>query len=218
VWLRQARWAVAVAAVISVGAGLIWVYRSAVQGDVPAAAAGAAICIGAICLEIAAAGVLRQAVQGLRSARRLDELEQRLAELEELWYAPEEASDPQPVAQENAAALVAASLDRDVYPRLIPLPGLEEQLAGAGKHTTPEESPDQIDRELDELVHREMLRLRDEFVGFVRRSDFAGALQTGDRIVALFPDSALATDYQTIRERLVRRVPGEATGERATAG
>ncbi|MCP4247716.1 MAG: hypothetical protein GY778_11765 [bacterium] len=247
-WLRRARWAVAAAALICVAAGLIWVYRAALVGDVMGAASGAAICLGVIVLDYCAAGVLRLGGKVLRNTRRLDETQRRLEELARSVDAGNEAAFVAAVGRENVEALVAARLDRDAFPRLVsfdrghpvtqqsPAEPKDRSAPTADADSAPAESVDPTDSaanpepvadedaleagdaELERLVHKEMLRLRDEFGQFVRAGDYASALTTGDRIVALFPDSPLAADFRAIRMHLQRRLPKNKSAERITAG
>ncbi|HUU85801.1 MAG TPA: hypothetical protein VM243_20075, partial [Phycisphaerae bacterium] len=53
-WLQQARWAAVIVALLCCAVGLIWVYRSAMVGDVFGALAGAGLCLGIIALDVLA--------------------------------------------------------------------------------------------------------------------------------------------------------------------
>ena len=45
-------------------------------------------------------------------------------------------------------------------------------------------------------------QLREEFAGMVRSRNYAAALTTGEQIAELFPDSAMARDFASLRPRL----------------
>lgn len=213
-WLRRVRWAVALAAVACLAAGLIWVYRSAMAGEVLKAVAGAAFCLSVIALDCAAGAVLRLGGVMLRCARRLDNLESRMASVEVTLDAFTEAPDLAPVDRHKAEALVAARLDQDAFPRLINS-GDEQTLEERGAEVA--SSPATAgQRRLEQLARREMVRLRDEFAGFVRNGDYAAALATGERIVTLFPESELAAQFQSIREHLLRRASSVSPDEHAS--
>ena len=213
-WLRRARWAVALAAIACLAAGLIWTYRSAMAGEVLEAVAGAAFCLSVIALACAAGAVLRLGGVMLRCAGRLDGLETRVASLEVTLDAFAEGPDLAAVDRQKAEALVAARLDRDAFPRLVS--GQDEQtLEKRGPHGAP--SPVTAgQRRLEQLARREMVRLRDQFGGFVRSGDYAAALGTGERIVSLFPESDLAAQFKAIRQHLLHRASGASPDEHAS--
>ena len=227
-WLRRARWAVGLAAAACVGLGLHWVYRAALAGDVSEALAGTALCLGVLALDYAAAAVLRMGGLVLRSIQRIENIEHRLSALEVSIDALEHTAarpvDLTGVGTGDATSLVAAQVDRDVFPRLAP-----ELTDHTGQHAAqpaPPKAPGAPDaaaasiasqRELDQLVRREMDRLRAEFAELVRQEDYAAALRTGQRIETLFPDSALAEQFQSIQPHLLRRAAGDAPQEPASA-
>ena len=230
-WLRRARWAVGLAAAACVGLGLHWVYRAALAGDVSGALAGTALCLGVLALDYAAAAVLRMGGLVLRSIQRIENIEHRLSALEVSIDALEHTAarpvDLTGVGTGDATSLVAAQVDRDVFPRLAP-----EPTDHTGKHAAQPASPKAPDapgapdaaaasiasqRELDQLVRREMDRLRAEFAELVRQEDYAAALRTGQRIETLFPDSALAEQFQSIQPHLLRRAAGDTPQEPASA-
>ena len=205
-WLRRARWAVVLATVACLAAGLIWIYRSAMEGQVLQAVAGAALCLGVIALDFAAGAVLRLGGAVLRCAGRLDGLETRVASIEATVDALTETADAAAVGRENAESLVAARVDRDAFPRLVN--GQEHATAQKQQWPGRVSAATAGQRQLEDLARREMLRLRDEFAEFVRRGDYAAAVSTGQRIEALFPQSDLAAQFRALREHLVQRVSG----------
>jgi hypothetical protein len=215
-WLRRARWAVAVAAVACLAAGLIWVYRCAVAGKVLEGVAGGALCLGVIALDRAAGAVLRLAGLVLRCARRLDSLESRLAAMEVALEADTESADWAAIGKENAEALIAARLDRDTFPRLVNSASRDGRATEAHRPDSAAAKVTASQRQLEELARRELVRLRNEFADQVRKGDYAAAMRTGERIVALFPESDLATQFQTLRKHLLRRASGAAPDEHAS--
>ena len=212
-WLRRGRWAVALVAIGCCTAGLIWVYRAATAGDVLGAAAAAGLCLAIIALDALVAAAFRLGGLTVRCVQQVERLEARLTTLE--LTADRAGHMMSLVTDENveAASLVAATLGRDTFPRLSAVnehPDQEE--AASGDHPPAEsDAAEPIiassdgQQELDRLVHREMNRLRDEFADRVRGGDYAGALRTGERIATLFPDSALAREFESIRAPLARR-------------
>ena len=223
-WLHRARWAAALVAIACCVVGVIWVYRAATAGDVFGALAGAGLCLGIIALDALAAAVFRLGALILRCTRRMEELDARLSAFE--LAADRTARAVNLVTDENmeAASLAAASLDRDMFPRLSAVDDDEEET-----HVSEDRPPAETgaaepipasndgQQELDRLVHLEMNRLRDEFGGQVRSGDYAGALRTGERIATLFPDSTLAREFESVREPLTRRAAAPPADKPAEA-
>ncbi len=224
-WLRRARWAVAITALACVGVGLHWVYRAAMVGDVADAMAAAALCLAVLALDFVAGAVLRMGGLVLRSTRRIEDVENRLAALEVTLESLEEAMaqnvDLTKVGSGVVEPLVAGRIDRDVFPRLVQARHHED----TARQAEPAAQMTAVDvgsaisgqAELERLVRQEMERLRAEFAGQVRRGDYQAALHTGHRIETLFPDSALAEQFQSIREHLLRRAPEASGRESASA-
>ena len=208
-WLRWARRASLLAAIAWAGLGVVWVYRSAMRGDVLGAAAGAGLCLAVIILDCVAASVLRLGRIVLRAARRVEELDTRLNNLEATIDAQLEMADLATAGRGDPSALVAASLDEDTFPRLLAGEDPEPSIARPSQ-------PLPAERELELLVRDEMNRLRDEFVGAVRGRNYAAALRTGERIASLFPESRLAEEFELIREHLQKRAAGYTPGDRAS--
>ncbi len=199
-WLRRMRWTARATALLAVGWGLVWVYRSALAGDVSAALAGAGLCLAGLVLEVVSAAVSRLGSLALRSSRRTDALEARLARLS---LAMEELDDSVigemdlMEGGDHVDELVAAHLDQPMFPRLV---------AGADSDVAALQTEQQ---ELERLVRRELERLQGQFASLVRSGEYAAALQAGDRIVALFPNSSLAQEFQSVRSHLTRRALDE---------
>lgn len=211
-WLRWARWASVLAAISWAAVGLAWVYKSAISGDLLGAVAGAGLCLAVIILDCVAVAILRLGGIVLRSARRLEQLETRVAGIEALLddYAMTDLSaERQPGSPDE---LVAANLEDAAFPRLMPA---EEE--AAAHHQERQESAPAAESELEELVRAEMERLREEFAGFVHNGQLAAALETGERISQLFPESRLAEQFLGIREHLRRRVAEERSDGRVSA-
>lgn len=207
-WLRSARWAAIVAGVAWAAVGLVWVYKAAVSGNVLGAVAGAGLCVAVIILDCVAAAILRLGGIVLRSARRIEAMESRLTNLELALAEQEETVNLSEAGSGDPSALVAANLDEDAFPRLL------SEAAEAPADAAP---PPTVSKELEQLVMAEMGRLREEFALLVQQGDFSGALQTGERIATLFPDSNLASEYLSIREHLQRRAAVTPRGTRITA-
>jgi hypothetical protein len=224
-WLRRGRWAAALAAIACCTTGLIWVYRAATTGDVLGAVAVAGLCLGIVALGALAAFAFRLGGSTLRCMRQVERLEARLTALERSAERSSRTMDL--VTDENvgAASLAAATLERDSFPRLSAANDHQDQEEAVSVDHAPT-GPETAElsavsndgqQELDRLVHREMNRLRNEFADRVRGGDYAGALRTGERIATLFPDSALAREFESIRQHLQRRALTSSADERASA-
>lgn len=210
------------AAVACLALALLWGFRALAARDVVGAVGAAALCLGVLALDLVAAAVLRLGGLILRCAQRLDAIEDRVAALEVSTDALEQALgqpvDLTEVGSGDAAPLVAARVERHVFPRLV-RPAVEPAGPDAGLPTTPPAVGSTItgQRELDQLVRKEMERLRTEFAEMVRQEDFAGALHAGERIRTLFPDSALAEQFESIRQHLTRRASEQEPRQPASA-
>ena len=80
-------------------------------------------------------------------------------------------------------------------------------------------SPEQIialQNRYDGLIEAKALGMRAEFAALVRAQNFKAAMDKGDEIVELFPESRMASDYQRIRPQLQRRLH-EASARQAKA-
>lgn len=224
-WLRRGRWAAALVAIACCAAGVIWVYRAATAGDALGAVAAAGLCLGIVTLGALVAAAFRLGGLTLRCMRQVERLEARLTALELSVERTSRAMDL--VIDENvdAASLVAATLERDTFPRLSAANDHQDHEEAVAEDHAPAEpaaaqpigASSDGQQELDRLVHREMNRLRDEFADRVRGGDYAGALGTGERIATLFPDSALAREFESIRQHLQRRALTSSADERASA-
>ncbi|MFQ5491880.1 MAG: hypothetical protein ACE5GE_14270 [Phycisphaerae bacterium] len=208
-WLRRMRWTARAGALLAVALGLIWVGRSALTADVPGVMAGAGLLLAGLVLEVLSAAISRLGSTVLRSARRVDELEAGLAALAQ---AMEELDDSVignldlTAGGDHVDELVAARLDQPTFPRLVS----DTADYGAQDETG--------QRELDQLVRRELERLQGEFARLVRNGHHAAALQTGERLAALFPNSNLAREFRSVRGHLARRASDDAADESATVG
>jgi hypothetical protein len=212
-WLRRGRWAAALVAIACCTAGSIWIYRSATVGDVLGAAAAAGLCLGIVALGALAVAAFRLGGLTLRCMRQAERLEARLTALELSTERTSRTMDLVTDENVDAASLAAATLERDTFPRLSAAIDHQDQEKAVLEDHAPAEpgaaeptaASSDGQQELDRLVHREMKRLRDEFADLVRGRDYAGALHTGERIATLFPDSALAREFESIRAPLARR-------------
>ncbi len=62
-----------------------------------------------------------------------------------------------------------------------------------------------LEEGLRAMSRTKAVQLREDFAGMVRSRDYEAALMTGWRIAELFPDSAMAREFMTLRPRLVER-------------
>jgi hypothetical protein len=192
--------------------GVLWVYKFAVAGNVLGAVAAAGLCLAVIILDCVAASVLRLGGVVLRTARRIEQVERRIATVEAVLEEQIEAIDLAAAGRGDPGPILAANLDGSTFPRLLTDED-EEAPADEGY----EAAPATPDEELDLMVRSEMNRLRDDFAGFVRIGDYAAAIRTGERIVTLFPDSHLAEDFQSLRELLLQRTSSATRDDQASA-
>jgi hypothetical protein len=199
------------AALSCAGVGLIWSYRAAMAGDVLGAIAAAALCVGVIALDAVAAAVMRLANQVFRCARRIDNLEKRLAASVRAPGAEETAVELENSRASRMSEIVAANVEKDAYPRLV-RPTASDVSADQSHNADLSDSDI-----LDSIVSGEMQRLRRDFAAAIRNSDFAKAESIGERIVTLFPDSKLAQEFELIREHLARRATDRLIDEIASA-
>lgn len=70
------------------------------------------------------------------------------------------------------------------------------------KNATDSEQTAQVEAAFMALEKQTSASLRDRFAEQFRAENYRAALETGERIVALFPESRMSADFQAIRKRL----------------
>ncbi|MEZ6085384.1 MAG: hypothetical protein R3E58_15930 [Phycisphaerae bacterium] len=70
------------------------------------------------------------------------------------------------------------------------------------KESIDTERADRYEQALADMEHETAESLRQDFAVQLRDHDYATALQTGERITALFPTSRMSSDFKSIRERV----------------
>lgn len=72
--------------------------------------------------------------------------------------------------------------------------------------------------QLAELSDSTRKSLRDRFAGHVRAGELGGAIEVGERLRELFPDSALSGDYERLKPILLRRMKAHHAGPSNSTG
>ncbi|HEY3241971.1 MAG TPA: hypothetical protein VGM03_01350 [Phycisphaerae bacterium] len=178
--------------------GLLVLFASAAERHWYAAAGGFAIFAGFMLLlgmSHTFSEALRSAAEAAVVRRDLLEIHERLNALEAFVDLCRAEVNLSATGTGDPAPLVAATLERDTFPRIV----LPDSRA-------PDDHGDQAgvyDRDLSN-------RLRQRFGDQVRAGDYAGALDTGIEMLRAFPGSALAREFQSIRPHLEARLPAPA--------
>lgn len=130
-WLRNAQIAVYAFMGVAAVSGLSYVFYSAFMGNALGAVLGAISAIGGVTLSFLALAAVRFGEIVLARGRHVDALLARLEALEAAFEAQGVPVDLARIGAAEADQLVAANLDRDVFPRLVKSAPAETQPSGA---------------------------------------------------------------------------------------
>ncbi len=202
-WLRRAAWSVysffGLFALLALG----YVWYAAAGGAVFKALIGAGCAIGSIGLGVGMHCIVQLAAVVAGHVRAVEMLTRRAEAAESLL----EALQPESsflAAPNRASTLVAGNVGSAGYPRLVSHgesdapPSVEDSAIDPGALF----EPNPVNRHGCDLSGGE---LRAVFRESVFSNDFSSALEVGQAIVASFPESEMASQFQSLRPALERR-------------
>jgi hypothetical protein len=144
------------------------------------------------------------------------EMQKRLDALELLLEEPPSSINLSALGRGDPSPLVAANTSSHAFPRIAPAPGAGT--AGIAPNATePGRSglPDQPDHRIEHapagaIDPHSRDDLRSMFRESISSGDFAAALAVGEEILTVYPDSAMAAQFKTIRDSIRRRASDHA--------
>ncbi|MFH0980066.1 MAG: hypothetical protein V2A79_00820 [Planctomycetota bacterium] len=190
-WMRNAH--IAVYSFMSVCAlsGLSYVFYAAFGGQVVRAIAGAVVATGGVAVGFLALAAVRFGAMLVARTERIELLVSRLEALEQAMEVQGVAVDLARAGAGDPEKLVAASVGGDGFPRLV-----------RPETPAPPQPSEEREERLRAMRRAKALQLREDFARLVRSRDYEGALSAGAQMVELFPESAMAREFQTLRPRL----------------
>ncbi len=203
-WLRRAQWAIYVFFGGFALAGLWFVFASALRREVFDALISAGVVWGSIGLGIGMHCVTQMAAIVDANTKAVNDIRRRADAMEALLEQLGPLTDLSAMGPGDPAPLVAACTTTDAFPRIAPL-GIEPLDLDAG------DVEDEEEHLLEPVAFVSAAdQLRTAFRDAVHAGDFAGALGVGEQIAHRFPGSAMAVQFETLREVLRSRIPGDA--------
>lgn len=210
-WVRRGCIAAAAFAGLCAVGGLTLVAVKVVSGAYAEAVLTLIIAAATCGIGLLAMGAMRLGQVVIANAAELAALRYRMDSLEASFEAQGIDLELDPSAG-SPADLVGAVLPRDQYPRLV---GESQVAAEAGEGADSVESiiESRDERQAKLGVVSDVARareIRERFAEEVRSGRYEQALALGKEIVNVAPASRMATDFESIRERLVELAEGQA--------
>ena len=230
-WVHRGRIAVAVYAGVIVLTGFVYIVAMLSGGLLGAAFIGLVAMVGGCGLAGLAWGGFWLAQLALKVEENLGVLRRRVDAVESAVELHSAQSSLSATLVDDISALVAGKLEDVPYPRIVKDDeesddgaavgaladamdaALADALAGAVAHSDVDEVAICLDRQVGaaepgepQVISNEQVHaLRAAFAARLRDGDFAAALKSGEEIVARFPRSRMAGDFERIRPHLQRR-------------
>ena len=187
-------------------AGLGFVIAKCLVAEFGAAFVGFVATISGVGLIALCWLVFRMIRKVASNAFRLERLRQRIDELELEIDAGASGIIPTPSPPLSVKDSIESPYEKELFrfQHALSFRDLEtcRQLWPAVSQTVDAERASQFEQALNAMEHQTADSLRNEFALQLREHNYATALQTGQRITKLFPQSRMASDFQSIRKRV----------------